>query len=801
MSDVEKRVKVTFDADGNKLKEEITTIERSLDKAGQTASKSGGVFSKFGEDVKTGIGQGFGISTVGLVSDAIGKLKEFAVSSVTTGIEFEQSMANVKAISGATGDEFQKLTDFARELGASTMMSASESADAMSFLAMAGWETSEIMAGLPAILDLTIASGSEFATVADIVSDNLTAFGLSAQDATMYSDSLAYAMSNANVNMDTLGESLKYIAPVATSAGFSMQETVASVMMLGDAGIKGSQAGTTLRTVMLNLTGANEKATKKLKELGVAVFDSEGKTRKLSEIMRDLDKATQGLTDAQKANIYNTLVGKTAVAGFSTLMEQGAGRLEEYTAGVYDSAGATEEMAEIMGNTTEGKLKIFNSTLDELKLQLFEGVQPALQGTVEWLTDFVSYLNGSQTSAQQATSEMILFGDTLTGCSQKLIDTIRPFEELQTTMDETLLIAQNMGGQSAKVYEDLLTSTTAWKDQSISLLEQKQEEEWASIQAYSQKYLMADAEEKEQLKNQFDTFYTNKKDLISRREEEINGIITTAKEKNVDLTQEECDRIKTLNSLTMKDLIKIASDSYADQEAMLKAYKNKEVSITAENAQHLVNQATKTRDNILKDAQKRLDGELKSANSLKRVGAISEQEYNNMVSDAQSNYNKIADEAEKGFGNVRDAIIENITEAGGHYSKASGELTDKHGRVVATFKDNPPKTKIEATDNASRKIDAVNRKMNNLNGKKATVTINTREKTTKSISWSFGGNPRSGDIAQSYMMNPLTKFTGMQSVRGVTGATINYNGDFNFENRADIDYFLRQTAKAIDRHY
>ena len=172
-----------------------------------------------------------------------------------------------------------------------------------------------------------------------------------------------------------------------------------------------------------------------------------------------------------------------------------------------------------------------------------------------------------------------------------------------------------------------------------------------------------------------------------------------------------------------------------------------------------------------------------------------------MVSDAQSNYNKIADEAEKGFGNVRDAIIENITEAGGHYSKASGELTDKHGRVVATFKDNPPKTKIEATDNASSKIDAVNRKMNNLNGKKATVTINTKEKTTKSISWSFGGNPRSGDIAQSYMMNPLTKFTGMQSVRGVTGATINYNGDFNFENRADIDYFLRQTAKAIDRHY
>ena len=801
MSDVEKRVKVTFDADGNKLKEEITTIERSLDKASQTASKSGGVFSKFGEDVKTGIGQGFGISTVGLVSDAIGKLKEFAVSTVQTGMEFEQSMANVKAISGATGDEFQKLTDFARELGATTMMSASESADAMSFLAMAGWETSEIMAGLPAILDLTIASGSEFATVADIVSDNLTAFGLSAEDATMYSDSLAYAMSNANVNMDTLGESLKYIAPVATSAGFSMQETVASVMMLGDAGIKGSQAGTTLRTVMLNLTGANEKATKKLKELGVAVFDSEGKTRKLSEIMRDLDKATQGMTDAQKANIYNTLVGKTAVAGFSTLMEQGAGRLEEYTAGVYDSAGATAEMAEIMGNTTEGKLKIFNSTLDELKLTLFEGIQPALQGTVEWLTDFVSAMAGGEAPILQQVESLTLFGTVLDESQQKLIDTIKPFEEMQTTMDNTLLVAQNMGNQSSKVYDDLLVSTQNWKDQSISLLEQKQEEEWANIQAYSQKYLMADDEEKKQLQEKFNSFYTNKKDLISKREEEINGIINTAKEKNVNLTQEECDRIKTLNSLTMKDLVKIASDSYADQEAVLKAYKNKEVSITQENAQHIISQAQKTRDNILKDAQTRLDGELKSANSLKKVGAISEQEYNNMVSDAQGNYNKIAKEAEKGFTNVKKAIIDNITQAGGTYDEKTGKLVDSHGKVVASFKDNPPKTTIEATDNASSKIDAVNRKMNNLNGKKATVTINTKEKTTKTISWSFGGNPRSGDIAQSYMMNPLTKFTGMQSVRGVTGATINYNGDFNFENRADIDYFLRQTAKAIDRHY
>ena len=147
------------------------------------------------------------------------------------------------------------------------------------------------------------------------------------------------------------------------------------------------------------------------------------------------------------------------------------------------------------------------------------------------------------------------------------------------------------------------------------------------------------------------------------------------------------------------------------------------------------------------------------------------------------------------------AIIENITKAGGHYSKASGELTDKHGKLVASFKDNPPKTKVDVDNKqALGNISAVKREINNL-PKSKTVTLKVNKSVHSTYSTAGGGLSRSGDIAQSYMVNPLTKFTGMQSVRGVTGATINYNGDFNFENRADIDYFLRQTAKAIDRHY
>lgn len=800
MTDVSRTVKVVFDGDGTPLQKTITTVEKAVNDAGNTAKKSGGVFATFGEDVKKGIAMGFGISTTEMVVSAINHLKQFAVDAVQTGMEFEQSMANVQAISGATGKEFETLTGFARELGATTMMSATESADAMSFLAMAGWDTQQIMAGLPAILDLTVASGREFSTVADIVSDNLTAFGLEAKDATMYSDALAYAMSNANVNMDTLGESLKYIAPVATTAGFSMQETVSAVMMLGDAGIKGSQAGTTLRTVMLNLTGANEKATAQLNDLGVAVYDSEGKTRKLTDIIRDLGKATEGMTDAQKVNVYNTIAGKTAVAGLSTLMEQGADKMAEYTTGVYTSAGATEEMAEIMGNTTEGKIAIFNSALDELKITMFEKVQPALQGGIEWLTDFITCMSGGQAPVEKQVAELTLFGTVLDESQKKLIATLQPFEQMQTAMENQILVTQNMGNISTQTMDELLTSTQSWAEQSVSLMQNKQAEEWALITEYSSKYLNADDQEKAKLKETFDSFYSDKINKVNAREEEISNIINSAKERNVSLTQEECDKIKSYNDATMKDLIKIASSSYEDQTSMLKAFKSQEVTITAENAQSIIDKATQTKDSVIKDAQSRLDKELASANALRKVGSISQEEYETMVADAQKSYNEIAKQAESGFSDVQKAIVENITSAGGKYNERTGELKNKHGELVATFKDNPPKTTLEATDNATSKINAVSRKLDNLNGRKATVTINTKENVTKRIS-TVGSVGRSLDVASSYMVNPVTKFTGASGVRASNNPVINYNGDFKFNNRNDIDYFMRQTARMIERTY
>lgn len=802
----ERRVKVVFDADGTPLKTTVTDIEKTVNKttktineAGQDASKAGGLFGKFGEDVKAGIAMGFGMSTVGMVTSACNMVKQGIVDTIQTTAQFEQSMANVKAITGATGKEFDTLTAFARELGATTMMSAQESADAMAFLGMAGWRTSEMMAGLPAILDLTVASGRDFATVADIVSDNLTAFGLTASDATMYSDALAYAMSNANVNMDTLGESLKYIAPVATSAGVSMQEAVAMTMMLGDAGIKGSQAGTTLRTVMLNLTGANEKATAKLKELGVAVFDSEGKTRSFADIIRDLNKATEGMTDAQKTAIANTLVGKTAVSGFSVLLDQGADKLQAYTDGIHNSSGASAEMAEIMGDTLQGKVKIFESAMQDLQITIGNALLPTLTEGVESLTNFVTWLGQGCPLVQEATVELGAFGASLDVVSEKTSNALTPLEEYGNGILSNIAVMEQFGGVGSQTYNQLITDVSTWKDQSLSLIDQKEAEGLNLIKNYSQQYLLASAEEKAELEAKHKEFYENKRNLTTEREAEITEILATAKENNVGLTQEQADRIKTLVSLQQKDMIKTVSDSYSEQEALLNAFSSNQKAVTAETASMIMQKAKETKESTVKSAKERFNQELATANEMRKVGQITDDEYEKMVTSAQSNYEQIVSASDDGFNEVKDKIIKSITEAGGTYDEKTGELKDKHGNMVDYMSGTPMETKVKVdTKDAKKSVEDIQTKINNIKGKTVSVKVNTTY-TNTTVNRTVEGRsvPTMDTQTMAMARSAVMPINNMSSGNN----TINYNGDLVFNNKSDIDYFLKKTARAIDRRY
>ena len=238
------------------LQREIIETENELKKLEEQANQSATAVQKIasaGESLKSA---GDKVSAAGeALLPASAAITALGVAAVKTGADFDSSMSQVAAVSGATGDDFDKLREKAREMGAKTKFSASEAADAMNYMAMAGWKTEDMLNGIEGIMNLAAASGEDLATTSDIVTDALTAFGLTAADSGHFADILAAASSNANTNVSMMGETFKYCAPVAGALGFSAEDTAEAIGLMANSGIKASQAGTALRTIMNNLTG------------------------------------------------------------------------------------------------------------------------------------------------------------------------------------------------------------------------------------------------------------------------------------------------------------------------------------------------------------------------------------------------------------------------------------------------------------------------------------------------------------------------------------------------------------------
>ena len=802
---VESRVKVYFDADGSPFKRVVSEIEKTaegtkktvleavktnkkvIDDGAESAKQAGGIFSKFGDDVAKGMAMGFGIGVVDMVANATQMVVSFAKESVAVGAEFEQAMANVKAITGSTGESFTQLTDFARELGKTTMMSAQESAEAMSFLGMAGWDTTQIMAGLPNILNLTIASGRDFATVADIVSDNLTAFGMSADESGRYTDALAYAMSNANVNMDTLGESLKYIAPVASSAGFSMEETVSAVMALGDAGIKGSQAGTTLRTVMLNLTGANEKATAKLKELGVEIFDSEGKTRSFNAIIKDLEKALEGMTDAQKTATLNTIVGKTAVSGFSTLVSQGADKLNEYTTGIRNSSGATQEMADTMGDTLQGKVKLFQSAVQELQISISDGLAPALKFMVDMGTEIINQFNGAE-------EKLGAFGVSLGDVSTRTQETLQPFADMRTEMNTLMMTTKSMGVTTSSTFEEMSTIAENWRTRSIENLQAKQNEERELMMSFFSESLGLEGKALNERMAQYDAHYKLEQDTVNNAMDKIIEIKENAKKEKRDLTQEECDEIMQIMQNESQRMIQLETATATEEVALMEALASDKSRITKDNYQDILNQAEEHKNEMINKATQTMEEQIRQAHRSKEMGLITDEEYKKILESAKKNFGDTEKKANEAFTKVKNDVTEAVSEAGLHVAEKTGEISDYWGNMNDQF-NRGIKGKVSIIDMATDALNGIKNLWNNLFGKSATKTA-TVKANTKGFKTRAMSIPDTRISTLGTTHYPSTMSESYQSNNSVT-----YNGDLVFKSKGDIDYFLKQTARAIDRRY
>ena len=240
--------------------------------------------------------------------------------AVKTGADFDSAMSKVAAVSGATGDDLQALRDKAREMDSQTKFSASEAAEAMNYMAMAGWKTEDMLSGIEGVMNLAAASGEDLATTSDIVTDALTFFGLTASDSAHFADVLAAASSNANTNVSMMGETFKYAAPVAGSLGFSVEDTAEAIGLMANAGIKSTQAGTSLRSIMTALAGEVKFCGESIGEVEIQTTNADGSMRELSDILADCRVAFAGLSESEQASAAQALVGKNAMSGFLALM-------------------------------------------------------------------------------------------------------------------------------------------------------------------------------------------------------------------------------------------------------------------------------------------------------------------------------------------------------------------------------------------------------------------------------------------------------------------------------------------------
>ena len=344
-----------------------------------------GLASRIGQ-----VGQSLTAAGTQLTKRVTAPIAAFGALSTKTFAGFNDGMREVAALSGSTGDELQMLTDQAKNLGATTRFSASEAAEGMKFLALAGFDTAEIMETMPGILNLAAASGENLALVSDIVSDSLGSFRLEAGDASMIADVLAKASSSANTSVAQLGDAFRFVAPNAAEFGASAQETSAILGIMADSGIKASMAGTTLRQAFLRLADPPKEAAEALEELDIVTTDLDGNMLPLHNIIGQLENRFDGLSKSGRIQAASAIFGTTAVSGMLTVIEEGEQGIVDFTKELENSAGAAEEMAEIMEGGVGGALRELRSAFEGVLITIGEKLAPMIERAADRINSLLT---------------------------------------------------------------------------------------------------------------------------------------------------------------------------------------------------------------------------------------------------------------------------------------------------------------------------------------------------------------------------------------------------------------------------
>lgn len=314
------------------------------------------------------------------------KLLEIGRDIIQTGEQFTASMSEVQAISGATGEQLKQLEEAARLYGSTTKFSANEAADALKYMALAGWDAQTSISALPGVLDLAAASGMGLAQASDMVTDYLSAFGMEASQASYFSDLLTYAQGNSNTSAEQLGEAYRNCAANLNAAGQDIETVTSMLEAMANQGLKGSQSGTALTAVMRDITSKMEDGAVKIGNVSVAVQDAEGNFRDLTDIMTDVSKAVDGMGTATRATALSSVFTEESIKGVNLILNEGVDKIADYESALRSSTGAASEAAKVMNDNLSGDIKNMQSAFDELKLKIYEGAESPLRSLVQTIT-------------------------------------------------------------------------------------------------------------------------------------------------------------------------------------------------------------------------------------------------------------------------------------------------------------------------------------------------------------------------------------------------------------------------------
>jgi len=422
-------------------------------------------------------------STAAIIGGVATAVAGIGTAAINVGMEFEAGMSNVAAISGATGEELEALTEKAKEMGAKTKFSATESAEAFEYMAMAGWKTEDMLGSIEGLMNLAAASGENLATTSDIVTDAMTAFGLSASgtttiikdgfskevsNATHFADVLAKASSSANTNVGMMGETFKYVAPVAGALGYSVEDTATAIGLMANSGIKAGQAGTSLRAILSRLVKPTDEVQGAMDALDISLTNGDGTMKSLNEVMVDLRKGFEGLSEAEKAEMATAIGGQEAMSALLAIVEASDEDFDKLTNSIYNCDGAAVEMAATMQDNLAGRIEELTGGIETLGLSIYEGIEEPMKTAAEAAIEMVDQLqaayneNGLQGMVEAVGSVMAQIVQKVAEAAPDFINTA---VELISGFCENIRNADGIGEAGADLITSLVTALLSTAEQ------------------------------------------------------------------------------------------------------------------------------------------------------------------------------------------------------------------------------------------------------------------------------------------------------------------------------------------------